>query len=87
MSMITFTQFRQRRHDTLYIHHHGLYSPGIDGQLLLQDIPGNGQSVTQQNLIGRTADTGKTDTLRALCFCQRQQLRDATTNISESTGS
>ena len=65
---------RQRRHNALHIDHHDFDGPGEDGQLLLQEVAHDGQSVAHQDFIGGAANPGDVDTLRAFGAGVLQQL-------------
>ncbi len=59
--MVALGDLGQPLHDALDIDHHSLHRAGDDGQLLLQEIAGDGHAVTHQYLVGGAAHAGQID--------------------------
>ena len=73
--MIALGNVRQRLHDALHVHDHGIHRAGDERQFLLQEVTGEGDAVPHQHFVGGTALTRQIDPLCAGVCCQLHDLR------------
>ncbi len=66
LRVMTLADFWQSRHDALDIDDHSFHCARGNCQFLLENIPGNGQSMSQQDFVGCAANTAEVNSCGSL---------------------